>query len=238
LTWKLTISLAALITLLGLLIISVVYQLTSGALRDQLDQRALAIATNLSDAAAVHVVRKNVLELYGLVGKYALLQGVEYAFIEDGKGEIIAHTLGTFPPELKKPVSAEGRLHMQSRALRFGGKIVYESSVPILGGQVGAAHLGMRGDFVEGEIRGALLPIIGIIAVILLVGIVISSVLVGVITRPIRQLGHVADIMSKGDLDTPVSISMESHDEIGDLARSLERMRSSLKAAMSRFSDG
>ena len=112
---------------------------------------------------------------------------------------------------------------------------MYETSVPILGGQVGAAHLGMRGDFVEGEIRRAILPMIGIIAAILLGGILISSVLVGVMTRPIRHLRHVADNMSKGDLDTPVSIGIESHDEIGDLARSLERMRSSLKAAMSRF---
>jgi HAMP domain-containing protein len=238
LRWKVTIGLVSMITLLGVFIVGVVYQLTSSALRDQLDQRALAVATNLSDAAAANVVRKNVLELSGLVRKYALLQGVEYAFIEDGKGEVIAHSLGTFPPELREKVSTEGRLHTQRRALRFGGKIVYETSVPILGGQVGAAHLGMRGDFVEGEIRRPLLPMMGIIAAILLAGIVISSVLVGVMTRPIRRLGHVADNMSKGDLDTPVTIGIESHDEIGDLARSLERMRSSLKAAMSRISDG
>ena len=238
LTGKVTTGLVSVMTLLGLVIIGVIYQFTSDALRDQFDQRALAIATNLSDAAAAHVVRKNVLELSGLLRNYALLQGVEYAFIEDGQGAVIAHTLGTFPPELKETVSAEARLHPQSRALRFGGKIVYETSVPILGGQVGAAHLGIRGDFVEGEIRRTLFAMIVIVAVILLAGIVISAVLVGVMTRPIRRLGHVADTMSKGDLDTPVSVGIESHDEIGDLARSLERMRSSLKAAMSRFSDG
>ena len=238
LTWKLITGLVSLITLLGLFIIGVVYQLSSSALRDQFDQRNLAIATNLSDAAAAPVVSKNVLELSGLVRKYALLPGVEYAFIDDGKGAVIAHTLGTFPPELKETVSTEGKLRMQRRALRFRGNIVYETSVPILGGQVGAAHLGMQGDFVEREIRGAILPIIGIIAVILLAGIVISSVLVWVMTRPIRRLRNVADSMSKGDLDTPVILGIGSQDEIGDLARSLERMRSSLKAAMSRVSDG
>jgi HAMP domain-containing protein len=238
LTWKLTIGLAALITLLGLFIIGIVYQLTSDALRDQLDQRALAIATNLSDAASANVVRKNVLELYGLVRKYALLQGVEYAFIEDGKGEVIAHTLGTFPPELKETVSPEGRLHMQRRALRLEGKMVYETSVPILGGQVGAAHLGMGGDFVEGEIRRAVLPIIEIVAGVFLGGILISSALVAVMTRTIRRLAQVASGMSKGDLETPVTLGSASRDEIGDVARALERLRSSLKAAMSRLSDG
>jgi HAMP domain-containing protein len=178
------------------------------------------------------------LELSGLLRNYALLQGVEYAFIENGHGEVIAHTLGTFPPELKATVSAEARLHPQTRALRFGEKTVYETSVPILGGQVGAAHLGIGGDFVEGEVQRTLFPMLTIVAVILLAGIVISAVLVAVMTRPLRHLGHVADTMSKGDLDTPVSVGIESHDEIGDLARSLERMRSSLKAAMSRFSDG
>ena len=237
-TWKLTIGLAALITLLGLFIIGVVYQLTSGALRDQFDQRALAIATNLSDAASANAVRKNVLELYGLVRKYALLQGVEYAFIEDGKGEVIAHTLGTFPPELKETVSPDGRLHMQRRTLRLEGKMVYETSVPILGGQVGAAHLGMRGDFIEGEIRRAVLPIIEIVAGVILGGILISSVLVAVMTRTIRRLAQVASDMSKGDLETPVTLGSASRDEIGDLARALERLRSSLKAAMSRLSDG
>jgi HAMP domain-containing protein len=79
---------------------------------------------------------------------------------------------------------------------------------------------------------------IGIIAVILLGGIVISSVFVSVMTRPIRRLRYVAESMSKGDLDTPLTLDIGSHDEIGDLACSLERMRSSLKAAMSRFGDG
>jgi HAMP domain-containing protein len=238
LTGKVTAGLVSLITLLGLLVIGVVYKFTSDALRDQFDQRAVAIATNMSDAAAPHVVRKNVLELSGLLRNYALLQGVEYAFIENGHGEVIAHTLGTFPPELKATVSAEARFHPQTRALRFGEKTVYETSVPILGGQVGAAHLGIGGDFVEGEVQRTLFPMLTIVAVILLAGIVISAVLVAVMTRPLRHLGHVADTMSKGDLDTPVSVGIESHDEIGDLARSLERMRSSLKAAMSRFSDG
>lgn len=236
LTWKVTIGIVSMITLLGLLIVGVVYKLTGGALRERFDQQAFAIATNLSDAAAGHVVRKNVLELYGLVRKYALLQGVEYAFIEDGKGEVIAHTLGNFPSELT--VSTDGLRQAQIRVLRFRGKIVYETGVPILGGQVGAAHLGIQGDFVDGEIRRALLPMIGIVIAIFLAAIVLSFLLAWVMTRPIRRLRHMADRMSKGDLDTPVGIAIESHDEIGDLARSLERMRSSLKAAMSLQSRG
>ena len=184
------------------------------------------------------VVSKNVLELSGLVRKYALLQGVEYAFIEDGKGEVIAHTLGTFPLELKETVSPEGRLHMQRRALRLEGKIVYETSVPILGGQVGTAHLGIRGDFVEGEIRRAVLPIIEIVAGVVLGGILISSALVRCDDSTHPTLSPSGRRYEQGRSRDTCHPWLASRGEIGELARSLERLRSSLKAAMSRFSDG
>jgi HAMP domain-containing protein len=53
------------------------------------------------------------------------------------------------------------------------------------------------------------------------------------LSRPIIQLAEAAHRMSNGDLGTPTAI--HSRDEVGDLACSLERMRSSLKAAMSRL---
>jgi len=222
------------IMILGLLIVGAVYGLTRAALQEQFDRRSLAIATNLSDAAAGNVVRKNVLELFALVRKYALLEGVEYVFIEDGKRVAIAHTLGIFPPELHRPT--DDLRQTQIRAVRFKGKTVYETRYPILGGQAGAVHLGMQGDFVEGEIRRALVPIIATIIVIFVAGIVLCVLLAWVMTRRILRLSHMADRMSKGDLDTPVDI--ESHDELGNLARSLERMRSSLKATVSLQSHG
>jgi HAMP domain-containing protein len=52
--------------------------------------------------------------------------------------------------------------------------------------------------------------------------------------KPIIELAAVADDISRGRLDTPVSV--RSGDEVGELARSLERMRASLKAAMVRLS--
>jgi HAMP domain-containing protein len=228
LTWKVSIGLVALITLLGVLVVGLVYGLTRAALRQQLDRRALAISANLSDAAAGHAVRKNALALFGLVRQYALLEGVEYVFIEDARGEVIAHTLGDFPGELKVPNNDPRQA--QTRAVRLNGKTVYQARSPILGGQVGAVHLGMKGDYVDGEIRRALLPIITAITGIFVSGIVLCFIFAWMMTRPIRRLSFMADRMSKGDLDTPVHI--DSRDELGDVARSLERMRSSLKVAI------
>ncbi len=51
--------------------------------------------------------------------------------------------------------------------------------------------------------------------------------------RPILHMTDVADRMSLGELDQPVSFS--GHDEIGLLAQSLERLRRSQKAALRRL---
>lgn len=222
------------VVLVGLLVLGIVYQLTGQALRSQLDQRALAIATNLSDAASGFIMGRNVLELSALTAKYARLDGISYVFIEGPKGEIIANSLGTLPPELKQSLSSSELRQTEQRSVTFRGRQVHETRTPVLEGRAGAAHVGIWGDVAEAEIQSVLLPIIALIAVAVIAGIALSFFLSHWIIQPILGLTLVADKISKGNLDTPVSI--DSRDEIGDLARSLERMRASLKAAMVRLS--
>ncbi|HTN72518.1 MAG TPA: HAMP domain-containing protein [Methylomirabilota bacterium] len=236
LKWKIGGTFAGVMLVLGIFATVAVYELTQDALREQLDQRVLAIATNLSDAAAGHIVGRNLLALHALASKYTLLDGVAYAFIEDSKGEIIAHTLGTFPAELQKGLAGTGGRQVYRRELSLGGKTVYETGVPVLEGQAGSVHVGFWGDTIEKEIQRVLFPLIGIIAIVPFVGALLSFLLAHWIVRPIVGLTEIADKVTMGDLETSVSGKcVQSRDEIGDLARSLERMRSSLKAAMLRL---
>jgi two-component system, cell cycle sensor histidine kinase and response regulator CckA len=236
LKWKIGGTFTGVMLILSVFAIVAVYQLTRSALRDQLDQRVLAIANNLSDAAAGHIMARNLLALHALIRKYTLLDGVAYAFIQDGKGEIIAHTLGGFPPELRQGLSAEPQRQAYRREVLMEGKAVFETAVPVLEGQVGSVHVGFWTDTMEKEIRRAVLPLIAIIALLPIVGAMLSFLLAHWIVRPIVGLTQVADKVTMGDLETSVSGDcVRSRDEIGELARSLERMRSSLKAAMLRL---
>lgn len=236
LKWKIMRTLVGMILVTGILVVAIVYYFTGKALRSQLDRSAAAIATNLSDAAAGLMMKKNTLELHALVTKYARLEGVAYAFIDDSKGEIAAQSLGTFPSELREQVTSDQRRQPNRRLLTYRGRPVYETRMPVLEGQLGAAHVGIWGDVVEEEIYRTVVPIIGLIVIVLLISSVLSSLLAQGIIRPVVGLVTVADKISKGDLDTPVGV--DTSDEIGELARSLERMRTSLKAAMVRLSRG
>jgi HAMP domain-containing protein len=236
LKWKIGGIFTAVMLVLGAFVIAAVYRLTQETLRDQLDKRALAIATNFSDAAAGHIAGRNLLALHALARKYTLLDGVAYAYVEDGKGEIVAQTLGTFPDQLRQNPSAGAKRQTQRREISLANRTVYEIAAPVLEGQMGNVHVGFWAEAAKTEINRALIPIIGIIAIVPFVGALLSFLLAHWIVRPIVGLTEIADKVTMGDLETSVGGKcVSASDEIGDLARSLERMRSSLRAAMLRL---
>jgi methyl-accepting chemotaxis protein len=222
-----------LIIFVGLVIGAIVYQVLGGVLREQHNKRASAITTNLSDAAAGYVLSRNVLQLNSLIAKYARLNGVAYALIKDREGKISAHSLAIFPREVQEVVTAGEQPQVNRRVLTLQGKTVYETHEPILEGQLGTAHLGMWADAVEQEVYKALFMLMWPITLVLVVAAIVAVFLARRLVRPFRQLTDVAGRISAGDLDIPVRV--ESRNEFGELTRSLERMRASLKAAMLRI---
>jgi HAMP domain-containing protein len=95
--------------------------------------------------------------------------------------------------------------------------------------------VGFWSDAVDKEVQSFIWPMIGVIALVPLVGAALSFIIANWIVRPIIGLTEVADKVTKGDLEMSIGNSVVSRDEIGELARSLERMRSSLRAAMLRL---
>ncbi len=73
------------------------------------------------------------------------------------------------------------------------------------------------------------LIIIGVLVILLMVIFFYSRSII----RPIRQLSEVADKISMGELDTPIQI--KAGGEIGVLVESIERMQTSVKAAIERL---
>lgn len=236
LKWKIGGCFTALLLILSVLVMATVYQLIRSTFRDQLKQHALVVATNLSDAAAGQIAANNLLALSALATKYTLVNGVAYAFIENANGEVVAHTLGSFPEELRQEVSPDAQRQTGQRELSFNGRTVYEARVPVLDGRAGSAHVGFWQDNMEQQIRQALFPLIAILAAVPILGALLSFLLAHWIVQPLVGLLDVAGKVTMGDLETSVSGKcVTSRDEIGELACCLERMRSSLKAAMLRL---
>jgi HAMP domain-containing protein len=222
-----------LIVVLGLGVGVIVYDVAGRILYERHNQLTALVTTNLSDAATTHVVSKDILQLKTLVTKYARLDGVAYVFITDREGNVIAHSLSTFSPELMDGLTFDQRRQISRRIVTLQGKKIHETRGPILEGRLGTAHLGIWAEASEKEIFQALFLLLWPPAALFLAAIMVAVYLARRLTRPFRRLAQIAGRISTGDLDTPVRT--DSDNEFGELTRSLERMRASLKAAMLRL---
>jgi sensor histidine kinase regulating citrate/malate metabolism len=185
LQWKI------IIFVLGLFFVLIVNQLVGQVLRSQMDESAVLMTTNLSDAAATYLASKDLLQLKTTVTKYARLSRVAYVFIQDREGKVIAHSLGMLPPELQeKPTSDQSR-EVNRRELTFEGKTVYETRGPILDGRFGSAHIGVWAAAVEGDIYHALFMFVWPIAFGLLAAVIMVAVAARLLFRALRRVAEV-----------------------------------------------
>ena len=176
------------ILLLGLLFLVILNQLLGRALRSQMDESAVLITTNFSDAAAAYLASKDVLQLQTTVAKYARLNRVAYAFIKDREGNVVAHSLATFPAELQEELTSNQRRQASRRELTLQGKAVYETRAPILDGQLGTAHIGIWADAVEREIYRILFMFVWPVTLALLAAVIVAVFLTQALIRALRRL--------------------------------------------------
>ena len=177
LEWKI------MLLVIGLLFLVIVNQLVARVLRAQMEESAVLMTTNLSDAAAGYIASNDPLRLKTTVTKYARLNRVAYVFVQDRDGKTIASSLAGFSPELQPAVTSNQDLQVSRREISLEGKTVYETRAPILDGQLGSAHIGIWAGAVEADIHQALFKFVWPITLGLL-AVVIAVVMLG---RPLIQ---------------------------------------------------
>ncbi|MFL5300718.1 MAG: cache domain-containing protein [Anaeromyxobacteraceae bacterium] len=164
-----------------------------------------------------------------------------YAFLVDQNGKVVAHPKEEFV--LTEASLADHPLVSSLRKRGLPSLMSFTSKAgPEAVGYVQPTALlwavGVQQD--EAELFGPLRQSVGF-GVLLLAGAMVLVALVAAIlsrrmVRPIVALTEAADRMSMGELDQP--IDCRHVDELGDLARSLERVRKSMKSAMDRLTGG
>lgn len=94
--------------------------------------------------------------------------------------------------------------------------------------------VGLRIDDSLFILRNYLFILLALSIITLIIGITLSLITARRITQPLVELAKAADRISLGELDHE-PIEVKSNDEIGELATALERMRTSLSAAIDRL---
>ena len=178
LEWKI------MLLVLGLFFVVIVHQLVARVLRSQIEESAVLMTTNLSDAAAGFIASNEALRLNTTVTKYARLNRVAYVFIQDRDGKIIATNLAGSAPA----VTSNQDFQVSRRELTVEGRPVYETRAPILDGQLGSAHIGIWAGAVAGDIHRALFMFVWPITLGLLAALIALVMLAQPSVRALRRL--------------------------------------------------
>jgi HAMP domain-containing protein len=234
LTAKMIFIFTAIIAAFGSLTLMTVYFTLTSSLTKQWIERARAVAVNVSDSAPAYLFKKDATGLREFLRKRARQHRMAYVVVEDRKGKIFSHSFAALPQELQNTEPTNSPPIERQRLFRIGDGLVYEVRAPVLDGQIGAVRVGISKDEVDSEISKTTTSIMKLVALLVCAGILMTVFLAWRITRPILRLVRIARRISEGELDLPPLV-VDDAGEFGEISRSFERMRSSVKAAMTRL---
>jgi methyl-accepting chemotaxis protein len=176
-------------------------------------------------------------DVSGIITKWRLGQ-TGFAFVVDEKGKVVAHPREDYVLGqvylTDHPLVAAYRRDSQPHALGFMEADGKDALGYVQGNRFGWAVVSRQETEelfapLRQTLAIGLALLAGAAAIVALTGWAVSRVLV----RPILDLSEAADRMSTGDLDAHIVVTRV--DEIGVLAKSLERLRISMRAAMARI---
>jgi HAMP domain-containing protein len=234
LTGKMIFTFTAIIATFGSLTLVLIYFTLTSSLTKQWIQRARITAVNVADSAPPYLFKNDAAGLREFLRSHASRAGMAYVLVEDRKGEIFSHSFAARPQEVQNAAPSDGLRSESQRLFRLEDGMVYEVSAPVLEGRMGAVRVGLWKDEVDVEISKTVIPIIKLVGLVVCTGILMAIFLVWTITLPILRLVRTARRISEGELDVPAP-GVNDTGEFGELSRSFERLRSSVKAAMTRL---
>jgi len=160
-----------------------------------------------------------------------------FAFLVDEKTKVLAHPRNDYVLSQKRladhPMVAAYHADDKPHMLSFNNE-GDETLGYVQGNKSGWAVVVQQSqDELYRPLRATITAGIVLLGVAVLLVVIIGLVFSRMLVRPIVAMTDAADRMSLGELDTP--IVWRSNDELSVLARSLERVRRSMRAAMARL---
>ncbi len=199
----------------------------------KLQKRGISIAREIASNSINPILTERNYDLEIMVRDFKNLEeDIEYIFILDSHGKVIAHTFSKgFPLSLKSVNNVGAGQTYSIRSLKIDEKDIEKDildiAAPILNGEAGTAHLGISESFIQSDINEIVMFMIWMITGIMVAGTIAAFVLARKITKPVSELTGAVRIAGRGDLDHMVRVT--TRDEIGQLGDSFNKMTRDLK---------
>jgi len=203
----------------------------------EIEENQKNIINGLAQVGKESIITNDEILLINYVSLVKKTRGVIYAMVTGPQGKILAHTdvslLGTIANDaIAIKASSSNELVTQSYVSKEKQNIL-DIALPIFTNQkkMGIARIGFSRDtlhkIVEETLRKTRNRIFGVAIVVLIIGFIGAIILAQMMTKPIKQMAKGAELIGQGKLDTEISV--KGKDELGSLARDLNKMSRQLK---------
>ncbi len=197
-------------------------------LEDKSREQGVSVARDLAARTTDLILINDLYSLHRIISETKTNHhDVQYAFILNPQGEVLAHTFGDgFPLSLIELNAVEPNVYQSTKVIQTEGGFVWDVAVPIFGGEAGIARVGISDQSVRTTLANLTKQLALTILVVLTVSLLAATLLTWILTRPILGLVEATRTVAKGDF-TP-QVPRWADDEIGDLADAFNQMTKEL----------
>ncbi|MFZ2198435.1 MAG: PAS domain S-box protein, partial [Thermodesulfovibrionales bacterium] len=231
LRYKILFGIAGLLVLFGLTVTIFAKTVLYENLLGKLEKRGISIARHMAANSVSPILTEKYFELEMMaLDLMKSEEDIEYIFVLDKKGEVLAHTFDRgFPAELLK-VNREvfTKDHSIEKIATEKGELV-DIAVPMMKGEAGVVHLGFSEQHLREEINSIIELLLWLVIALSVIGIVIAIFLSLLIAKPVLELAKIVEAAGTGDLDQRANV--RSKDEIGKLGEAFNLMLKTRKQA-------
>lgn len=223
---KLILVLLGMVVVMGASLVLFTKTVLHHKLQVTLEKRGFSLARHIAHDSVNLVLTEKSLELALMLREDKSEEpDVEYIYVRNARGEVVAHTFGNgFPVDLQQgaPGDARNNGNYSIRYLSAERGKVHEFIVPLLKGGAGTMHLGLSQASVDQDIKEIMAMIIGAITALFLAGSVVAILFGSSVTKPLHLLAVAAQALERGDMHARVPV--RSNDELGQLAATFNSM--------------
>ncbi|BBD09831.1 ATP-binding protein [Desulfovibrio ferrophilus] len=201
---KINLGTACIVIFFGLITALSVTRVSVDSILEGNRERGTSMARNLALRAIDPMLGRDSLRLKNLVDQMAGLSDyINYAFVLDRQGDVLAHTFKKgFPVELKDANEAFEK-GVRIQLLDTGEARIYDFAAPVIigGDRYGTVRLGISQVRVQTAKREVMVTIFGITAAVTLAAMVLSTIFARGVAKSINLLRESAEEVVRGNLD-------------------------------------
>ena len=230
---KLSLLITGLVVLAVLLVSASLLRKQAQTLTDAVTKRGLTIASNLAGGAKSALVSNDDLTLNILVKEAMHDKDVAYVIFVDEDGVVRAHSnVSMIGKRLSRPSSLTAptdRAVIQTYRPDDGSEEIIDFATPLVFSKtpIGTLYIGFSKLAVTHAVTEARQQAIYVTAFMIILGVAGAVTLATVLSRPIFRLVEATQLISTGDLTVEVPVT--THDELGVLTASFNKMVRSLR---------